>query len=400
MEAVHRYLKEEANLLVQMMLVMYLRGGQSPRVPELSGIECDNGPCNARGVDVHAGRVVYVARHSKARRSTNQEFQVARYLPPEDSELVAKYLIYVRPFANMLSRVCYSFGHKRRLLFSSVENPERPWKADVLTKPLKSLAQEVCGVAFGVQVYRQLSIAVTERHIKQIRRPFNRYDDKSTNADIDVAFAWQSAHRPIQRGMTYGIDGAYPDSLQPALLRVYQWASEKWHKFLAVDNFERRTSAASAVPTSCPRTSSETESKRRASTLLNGRRATRQRLSTSPHPASDILRPNSAFPDAPDLPSESPERPLCQSQSLPGLRVPSQAVSSTTLDGYSNKRPSEEPKSNASVFAEEPDSSSNNGSPLSISAKMHPTDHMSMALVYCLNVRMTSGARYHRVSTH
>lgn len=43
MEAVHRYLKKEANLLIQIMLMMYLRGGQSPRVPELSSIECDNG---------------------------------------------------------------------------------------------------------------------------------------------------------------------------------------------------------------------------------------------------------------------------------------------------------------------------------------------------------------------
>jgi hypothetical protein len=220
MEAVHRYLKEEANLLIQIMLVMYLRGGQSPRVPELSSIECDNGPSTARGVYTHAGRVVYSTRHTKARRSTNQEFHVARYLPTEDSALVAKYLVYVRPFANMLWRICHSFGHERRLLLASMENPERPWKSDVLTKALKTLTHGICDVAFGVLVYRQLSVAVTERHIKQIRRPFNRYDDKSTDAAINVAFAWQSAHRPIQRGIAYGIDRAYPDSLQPALLGI------------------------------------------------------------------------------------------------------------------------------------------------------------------------------------
>jgi len=45
-------------------------------------------------------------------------------------------------------------------------------------------------------------------------------------------FAWQSGHRPLQRGTGYGIDGAYPDSLQPALLRVYYWASTEWHRFL------------------------------------------------------------------------------------------------------------------------------------------------------------------------
>lgn len=42
----------------------------------------------------------------------------------------------------------------------------------------------------------------------------------------------------------------------------------------------------------------------------------------------------------------------------------------------------------------------NRGFPLSISAKMQPTLHTSMALVYSLNVSMISGARYQRVATY
>jgi hypothetical protein len=36
----------------------------------------------------------------------------------------------------------------------------------------------------------------------------------------------------MQRARTYGLDGAFPDTLQPALLRVYQWVSSEWHRFL------------------------------------------------------------------------------------------------------------------------------------------------------------------------
>jgi hypothetical protein len=36
----------------------------------------------------------------------------------------------------------------------------------------------------------------------------------------------------LQRGTTYRIDSAFADSLQPALLHVYKWASNEWHKFL------------------------------------------------------------------------------------------------------------------------------------------------------------------------
>jgi hypothetical protein len=82
-----------------------------------------------------------------------------------------------------------------------------------------------CDQPMGIKLYRQLSIAITEKHIKHLSTPFNLYDDQNAAADLDVVFAWQSGHRPIQRGTNYGIDGAFPDSLQPSLLRVYEWAS-------------------------------------------------------------------------------------------------------------------------------------------------------------------------------
>ena len=234
-DAVRRYLKEESNLVHLIFQLLFLRHGQDPRTSELTGIECYNGPSTSRGLYVHKGSMVYVTRHSKARQATNQELQVARYVCHEDSALLAKYLAYVRPFTGMLYHKFHGHEPDRRLLFAAPDTPERPLKADVLTRALKTLTYGVCGTAFGVQVYRQLSIAVTERHIKEICRPFNRYDDKSTNADNEVAFAWQSGHGPIQRGTSYGIDAAYPGSLQPALLRVYQWASCEWHRFLKLD---------------------------------------------------------------------------------------------------------------------------------------------------------------------
>jgi len=39
----------------------------------------------------------------------------------------------------------------------------------------------------------------------------------------------------------------------------------------------------------------------------------------------------------------------------------------------------------------------NKGFPVSISAKMHPAAHTSIAVVYSVHEVITSGARYHRV---
>lgn len=232
--AVRQYLERERQFLRELALLLYLLGGQAPRTTELFKLEYENGSSRARGIYIDEGAVMYVTRHAKARRSTNREFQVARYLPRQAGGLLVLYLVYVRPFASMLRRICLHKQCNGRLLFADPETPTTPWTGAVLSKALGARAHMTVGVAMGVQVYRQVSIAITERHIQQISRPFDRYNDKGEDVGIDVAFAWQSGHRPLRRGTNYGIDGAYPDSLQPALLRVYRWVSTQWHRFLSL----------------------------------------------------------------------------------------------------------------------------------------------------------------------
>jgi hypothetical protein len=237
-DTVFRYLAQQDELSKQLMLLIFLTGGQAARGTELLSIEHRNGPSTSRGVYVYAGAVAIISRHHKSRHITNNEFQVARFVPIEVSQLLYRYLVYIRPFSAMLHRICYNrLNVDTSLLFSSASRPNEVWKTSVLSKALQQCAKSVIGYEFGVKIYRQLSIAITEKHIAQISKPFNRYDDKGSEADINtVAFAWQSGHRPMRRGTSYGIDAAYPDSLQPALLQIYQWASNEWHSFIRLND--------------------------------------------------------------------------------------------------------------------------------------------------------------------
>jgi hypothetical protein len=128
----------------------------------------------------------------------------------------------------MLSRVCLETEIDSTLLFSLPSSPGEPVKTYALARQTTS----TLGFPLSVKIYRQVSIAITEKHVQDISRPFNQHDDRSKDADINVVFSWQSGHRPLQRGTTYGIDGAFPDSLQPAFLRIHEWASDKWHRYL------------------------------------------------------------------------------------------------------------------------------------------------------------------------
>jgi hypothetical protein len=114
--AVRRFLKKEEMLLEHIMVMMYLRGGQAPRITEFFSILCWNGASSSRGLYMHEGSMMYITRHSKARRMTKQEFQVARYLPNKDSVALATYLIYIRPLTDMIHRACFDTNTDRKYL--------------------------------------------------------------------------------------------------------------------------------------------------------------------------------------------------------------------------------------------------------------------------------------------
>jgi hypothetical protein len=233
--AISQYLRRKEAFLETLMAILHTTGGQAPRSTELFSLEYQNGSSTERGVYVYNGRMAYVTRYHKARRSTNKEFNVVRFLPPQPGLLLFYYLVYIFPFTKMLLRE--SGGANRpeprsSLLFHSDQAPDKPWLASRLTAVLRKASAEVLDKPVGVRLYRQLSIGITEKHVKEVFRPFNRHDDTGLGADRNAALAWQSGHRPLLRADNYGLDGAFPTKLQPSLLSVYEWASTRWHEFL------------------------------------------------------------------------------------------------------------------------------------------------------------------------
>jgi len=245
--AVRQYLDLQREFQGSIMVLISLFGGQMPRGTDLLAVAHCNSAANRRGVFIYEGKIAIMTQVNKARRATNREFYVVRYLPDVLAPLLYNYLVYIRRFCNMLYRTCLELNMETLLLFPSVANPHEPRKTEELTKMLKICTENAIGIALGVRVYRQLTIAITEKHIKQTSRPFNRYDDTTFEADSSVAYAWQSGHRPIQRGTSYGLNGAFPDSLQPALLNVYKWVSGEWHRFLRLVQISQASATSNSI---------------------------------------------------------------------------------------------------------------------------------------------------------
>ena len=248
MSAVRRYLALSYEYLRLLMCIAFCLGGQGPRATELFTLECTNGEATWRGSYVYDGYLTLISRYSKSRHATGKDFHVVRYLPHRAGVQMFYYLVYIRRLGDMLRRKCQMGNDDGNMLFST---GRRVWTSADLTHALRKFSQPVCQQAIGSKLYRQLSIAVTEKHVRQILKSLDLDDDRSSTADLNVVFAWQSGHRPKIRSENYGLDGAFPDSLQPSLLRAYEWASVRWHQFLRheskKDDYSRSLSLSATV---------------------------------------------------------------------------------------------------------------------------------------------------------
>jgi hypothetical protein len=128
------------------MAILHTAGGQAPRGTELFSREHQYGASTERGVYVYNGHMVYVTRYYKAKRSTNKEFNVVRFLLARAGVLLFYYLVYISRFAEMLrceSGRAYWPEPNCALLFHSDQVPDRPWLSSRLTAVLRKTSAEV-----------------------------------------------------------------------------------------------------------------------------------------------------------------------------------------------------------------------------------------------------------------
>ncbi len=100
--AVKRYLRRAKELEEMVAGGLLTSGGQAPRLCELTNIECENSPSNARTIYLQNGFMVYIIRHYKAKKTINYKFNMVRFLLGCLGVVLVYYLIYIRYLANIL----------------------------------------------------------------------------------------------------------------------------------------------------------------------------------------------------------------------------------------------------------------------------------------------------------
>ncbi|KAK2591526.1 hypothetical protein QQS21_010776 [Conoideocrella luteorostrata] len=73
-----------------------------------------------------------------------------------------------------------------RLLFNK---DGKPWAIARIMAVLLAASRQIWQQGLTGRIYRQVAVGITEKHVRELYTPFNRYDDRNVTQDINAVFA-------------------------------------------------------------------------------------------------------------------------------------------------------------------------------------------------------------------
>ena len=233
------YLNRERQFLRLLMVAMHVTGGQPARGPEIGSIKVVNSIFSPRNIYVINGRVVFLTTYDKAQKRRKNVEYVLRCLPLPLSQIIAQYLIYVRPFSQVVGQKewDYLFGDERG-----------PWAGNQLSAAVAVATARHLGVRLTILGWRQVAIAIANKHLSQASKTWDREEDEGEGdefaegedeAEVELnlfehILVRQSAHGQGVAQRHYAVDGAFLNFLGPELVGAYTQASRAWHMFFEI----------------------------------------------------------------------------------------------------------------------------------------------------------------------
>lgn len=221
---------------------MHLTGGQPARGPELLSIRWRNSVYQDRNLYVINGQLATVTRYHKSQSLLDRPKVIPRFLPGPVGQLVAAYLLYLRPLQAIL------LSSQGKVLLASmndylwIDNEKRLWKTDRLTRILAQESAELLGTRLTVQDYRHIAIGIgrkivgkrfeaglyskSSKHFKAGKE--NESDSNKEQDPIEL----QNARSTKAGTVAYAVRADIVRGLTARSIEVFGTVSCVWHAFL------------------------------------------------------------------------------------------------------------------------------------------------------------------------
>ncbi len=196
---VQAYLTKERQFLRKMMVCMHVTGklttvnmpevgytdvdrhvgGQPARGPELGSVKVSNSVYSARNIYIINGRVCFLTMYDKARKRRGNTEYIIRCLPDAVGQILAQYLVFVRPFARALDR------RESEYLFGDAKGP---WAGEELSRALSRETSKHLGIRLTVSAWRHVAIGIATRKLMRASKTWEKDgEDAEDTADDEFA---------------------------------------------------------------------------------------------------------------------------------------------------------------------------------------------------------------------
>lgn len=230
-----QYLRKCDRSVQLLFSAIHTTSGMPARGQELRTIRWANTIAVPRNVVCFQGRLILIFPYNKACTSTNNSFYIVRSPSPAVERMLFVFLVYLRPMRDMIARkllIREATTESNRHLFSKHDQFTSCFSSAGCLRSLQ-LATTYAPLTMTMRNYRQISVAMSKRHIPHLLKPF----DPHTPNDLDGflrLLSFQTGHKPATHAGAYALERAFPAKLQPDLIHRYMENSDVWQKFLMI----------------------------------------------------------------------------------------------------------------------------------------------------------------------
>ncbi len=230
-----RYLRECDRFVQHLFVAIHTTSGMPARGEELRTIRWANTMAIARSIVCFQGRLVLIFPYNKACTNTNNSFYVVRSPCPAVERMLFVFLVYLRPLRDMIARKLLfreANTDPNRHVFSKHDQMVACFKPSDCLRSLR-VATVNSPLKMTMRNYRQISVAMSKRHMPDLLQPFDPHTPNDLNGMLHL-LSFQTGHKPSTHAGAYALERGFPSKLQPDLIHRYIENSDLWQKFLLI----------------------------------------------------------------------------------------------------------------------------------------------------------------------
>jgi hypothetical protein len=232
---IRRYLKAVQKFEELLLLLAHFTAGQPSRGEEITGLRLVNGINRDRNVFVIDGEVVLVTQYHKSLAHFDSPKVIPRFLPERPAQLLAMYMIYIRPLTDRWEADRWASYDKMSPPSDFIWHGETgPWESSRMSRAVAKWTHHYMGRRITLQDWRHIAIAISKKLARERGAAKADFEDA---ADGDDAEQYEipddlAASHTGQTAANYGVTIDVLKRLTADSLEIFGQVSYRWHAFL------------------------------------------------------------------------------------------------------------------------------------------------------------------------